>query len=190
MLIDGHALEVVRSHKVLGLVIQNDLKWNTHIESVVSKASKRLYIIRILRRGGVPVEDLLSIYFALIRSVLEYCCVVWHHALPLYLADVLERVQKRALRIILPGYSYREALAQLGCSRLDERREQHCLNTMKRIEIEGPLSKYVPLSRASSNDYELRNSNTLTTIKFRTEKYRRSFFPSTVALYNSYSKET
>ena len=26
LLIDGHALEVVRSHKVLGLVIQNDLK--------------------------------------------------------------------------------------------------------------------------------------------------------------------
>ena len=39
LLIDGHALEVVRSHKVLGLVIQNDLKWNAHIESVVSKAS-------------------------------------------------------------------------------------------------------------------------------------------------------
>ena len=37
LLIDGHALEVVRSHKVLGLVIQNDLKWNEHIESVISK---------------------------------------------------------------------------------------------------------------------------------------------------------
>ena len=61
---------------------------------------------------------------------------------------------------------------------------------MKRIEIEGQLSKYVPLSRASSNDYELRNSNTLTTIKCRTERYRRSFFPNTVALYNSYNKET
>jgi hypothetical protein len=67
LLIDRHELEVGRSHKVLGLVIRNDLKWNAHIESVVSKASKRLYIIRILRRGGVPVEDLLSIYFALIR---------------------------------------------------------------------------------------------------------------------------
>ncbi len=52
------------------------LKWNDHIESVVSKASKCLYIIRTLRRGGVPAEDLLTIYFALIRSVLEYCCVV------------------------------------------------------------------------------------------------------------------
>ena len=92
----------MRSHKVLGLVIQNDLKWNDHIESVVSKASKRLYIIRTLRRGGVPAEDLLTIYFALIRSVLEYCCVVWHHSIPLYLDNEVERVQRRALRIILP----------------------------------------------------------------------------------------
>ena len=87
LLIDGHALEVVQSHKVLGLVIQNDLKWNDHIDSVVSKASKRSYIFRTLRCGGVPTEDLLTIYFALIRPVLEYCCVVWHHPIPLYLAN-------------------------------------------------------------------------------------------------------
>ena len=190
LLIDGHALEVVRSHKVLGLVIQNDLKWNEHIESVVSKASKRLYIIRTLRRGGVPAEDLLTIYFALIRSVLEYCCVVWHHSIPLYLANEVERVQRRALKIILPGYSYKEALIQLGCSRLDERREQLCLDTLEKIQKEGPLSKYVPLTRASSNEYQLRNSNTLTLIKCRTERYRRSFFPSTVALYNNSSDKT
>lgn len=170
---------------VLGLVIQSDLKWNDHVESVVSKASKRLYIIRSLRQGGVPVQDLLTIYFALIGSVLEYCCVVWHHALPLYLADELERVQKRALRIILPGYSYKEALARFGCSRLDERREQLYLNTMRSIEKEVPLSKYVPLTRACTNDYELRNSNTLTTIKCRTERYRCSFFPRTVVLLNN-----
>ena len=190
LLIDGRALEVVRSHKVLGLVIQNDLKWNDHIESVVSKASKRLYIIRTLLRGGVPAEDLLTIYFALIRSVLEYCCVVWHHSIPLYLANEVERVQRRALKIILPGYSYKEALIQLGCSRLDERREQLCLGTLEKIQMEGPLSKYVPLTRASPNEYQLRNSNTLTLIKCRTERYRLSFFPSTVALYNNTSDKT
>ena len=120
LLIDGHALEVVRSHKVLGLVIQNDLKWNEHIDSVVSKVSKRLYIIPTLRRGGVPTEDLLTLYFALIRPVLEYCCVVWHHYVPLCRANEVGRVQRRVLKIILPGYSYREALIQLGCSRLDQ----------------------------------------------------------------------
>ena len=104
LLIDVQVLEIVQSHKVLGLIIQNNnyLKWNEHIDSVVSKASKRLYIIRTLRRSGVPAEDLLEIYFAIIRSVLEYCCVVWHNTLPSYLANQFERVQKRALRIILP----------------------------------------------------------------------------------------
>ena len=66
-----HALQI---NKVLGLVIQNNLKWNNHIESIVTKASKRLHILRILRRGGVEINDLVTIYTALIRSLLEYCC--------------------------------------------------------------------------------------------------------------------
>ena len=132
----------------------------------------------------------MTIYFALIGSVLEYCCVVWHHSIPLYLANEVERVQRRALKIILPGYSYKEALIQLGCSRLDERREQLCLDTLEKIPMEGPLSKHVPLTRASSNEYQLKNSNNLTLIKCRTERYRRSFFSSTVALYNNSSDKT
>ena len=60
------------------------------------EASKHLYILWVLhvRRGGVPAEDLFAIYMyiVLILSVLEYCCVVWHHALPAYLSDSVERV--------------------------------------------------------------------------------------------------
>ena len=82
--IDGQVLETVRSQKVLGLVIQDNLKWNENTCMIVSKASKRLNIIRVLPRGGVSAADLLVIYAALVRSVLEYCCVVWHNALPAY----------------------------------------------------------------------------------------------------------
>jgi hypothetical protein len=35
-----------------------------------------------------------------IRPVLEYAAAVFHHALPKYLEEVLERVQKRSLSII------------------------------------------------------------------------------------------
>jgi hypothetical protein len=43
----------VQSHKVLGLIIQNNLKWDEQIRSIVTKASKRLYGLRVLcRRGG------------------------------------------------------------------------------------------------------------------------------------------
>ena len=60
---------------------------------IVSKVSKRLHIILVLRRGGVCAADLLVIYVALVRSVLEYCCVVWHlNALPAYLSSEIERI--------------------------------------------------------------------------------------------------
>ena len=76
LIINGHALETVYSHKVLVLIIQKNLKWNEHINSIISKASKRLHILRVLRRSGVPIVDFITIYVSLIRSVLEYCCVV------------------------------------------------------------------------------------------------------------------
>ena len=66
----------LHSHKLLGLIIQKTLKWSDHINSVVSKASKRLYILRVLRQSGIPVEDLVTRYYALVRSLLEYFCVV------------------------------------------------------------------------------------------------------------------
>ena len=69
--IDGQQLELVTSHKVLGLVIQNNLKWNNHIEYIVTKASKRLQILRVLRRGSVEINDLITIYIALIHPYLN-----------------------------------------------------------------------------------------------------------------------
>ena len=70
--IDGQVLETVRSHKVLGLVIQDNLKRNEHIGMIVSKASKCLHSICVLRRGGVSSSDLVAVSAALVRSVLEY----------------------------------------------------------------------------------------------------------------------
>ena len=74
LIIDGHTLETVQSHKVLGLIIQNNLKWDEQIFSSVTKASKRLYALRILSRGKVPPADRINVFHELIRSILEYCC--------------------------------------------------------------------------------------------------------------------
>ena len=114
------------AHKVLGVTIQSNLKWDLHINEVVAKVSKRLHILRVLKRGGVPPTDPLKVYFALIRSVLEYCCPVLRNALPVKLSDNIERVQKRALRIIFPALHHQEALATNGCVSLHTRRMELC----------------------------------------------------------------
>ena len=95
-----------RPFQVVGVDFAGPIKYRVtqkKVNEVVAKASKRLHILRVLKRGGVPPADLLKVYFALIRSVLEYCCPVWHNALPVKLSDSIERVQKRALRIIYPA---------------------------------------------------------------------------------------
>ncbi|RMX37904.1 hypothetical protein pdam_00007045, partial [Pocillopora damicornis] len=56
------------------------------------------------------------------RSVLEYACQVFHSSLPYYLSEELERIQKRALRIIFPYASYNSALKEAGIPSLYDRR--------------------------------------------------------------------
>ena len=55
--------------------------------------------------------------------VLEYACPVFHHSLPQYLSNEMERLQKRALQIIQPDLSYAEALVALDITSLYERRK-------------------------------------------------------------------
>ena len=110
---------------------------------IVSKASKRLHIIRVLRRGGVSAADLLVIYVALVRSFLEHRCVVWHNALPAYLSSEIERIQLRVLSIIYPRFSYQEALQRAKIGRLDDRRNELCMRAFDKITKGGPLSKHL-----------------------------------------------
>jgi hypothetical protein len=60
--INDQQVELVTSFKILGLTINNHLKWNDNVAIVVRKASRRLYIFLVLRRSGIPSADLLSIY--------------------------------------------------------------------------------------------------------------------------------
>jgi hypothetical protein len=126
--IDGIPIDVVDCHKVFGTVLNSLLKWTDHVNMITKKAAKCLYIIRTLKRSGMTADDLLTIYIALIRSVLEYFAQFGTCTnLPSYLSEQIERLQKRVLRIIFPSLSYREALSAADCVRLDDNRERLCL---------------------------------------------------------------
>ena len=69
----------------------------------------------------MSAHDSFMVNCSFVRSVIEYACVVFA-ALPQYLSDSLERIQKRALAIIFPGSTYSEALNLAGISTLQNRR--------------------------------------------------------------------
>ena len=64
---------------------------------IVNKACKKLYSLRVLYRAGVSRASILKEYLTTIRPVLEDAVPVWQSVAD-YLADVIESVQKRALR--------------------------------------------------------------------------------------------
>ena len=168
------------------LTIQNDLKWGLHIEDIVKKASKRLHIIRVLQRTDVPPQELVRIYISLIRSILEYCCPVWHTSLAQYLSDDVEKIQKETFRIICPSLSYTEAINFFGCSNMYDRRHDICLKTMNKIEQNNDhLSRLLPLTRKSVHGRHLRNCSNYSQFVCRTTRFKNSFFPSLIDRANS-----
>ena len=98
--IHGTPLERVSVYKLLGFFISADLRWETHIEYIISKAASRLYFVKQLKRAGLSSSHLLHFYTTVIRPVLEYASPLWHPTLTKSQIDRLEAVQRRAIKVI------------------------------------------------------------------------------------------
>ena len=81
---NGIAFEIVKSAKILGLTVRNDLKWNDHLNNITAKASRRIYLLKQLKRAGIDRKSLIQFHCACIRSLLEYACQAFHSSLPVY----------------------------------------------------------------------------------------------------------
>ena len=118
LLVDGKVLETVESARILGVTISCNLKWNNHVNDVIKRANKRLYFLVLLKRARVPADDIINFYCTTIRPVLENCAQIFHHVLPAYLSDTIERIQRRTLSIISPELSYHDSLDRQGLASL------------------------------------------------------------------------
>ena len=110
MKINDCVLKRVSSYKLLGLWIDDDLKWNSNTEYVVKKAAKRLYFLKTLKGYSAPPADLKIFYISAIRSIVEYGAQIWHGSLTQEQSKDTERIQRRAMKIICPGKTYEQAL--------------------------------------------------------------------------------
>ena len=68
--INNTAVERVNVTKLVGVQIQSDLKWDIHVDSVVTTASTKLHFLLSLKKAGLSREDLLKFYCSVIRSQL------------------------------------------------------------------------------------------------------------------------
>ena len=93
--INDKDIDVIDSTRLLGTIIQKDLRWDLNTAQVVRKANARMEILRRVSSFGAPIQDLKDIYILFIRSLLEQSATVWHSSLTEENAEDLERVQKK-----------------------------------------------------------------------------------------------
>ncbi|CAB3993653.1 Hypothetical predicted protein [Paramuricea clavata] len=135
-IIVSNVVERVTNYKLLGVQLSEDHKWNKHVDYIYKKACKKLYSLRVLRRAGVQQRNILKVDLTTIRPVLEYAVPVWQ-AIPVYLSERLESIQRRALRIIFPSIdNYDEAMMMAQTPTLKSIREQLCKKYMTKMKKE------------------------------------------------------
>ena len=180
-------LENVESIKYLGVIITKDLKWNTHISNVCTKANRTL---GFLRRNlfSCPQDVREAAYKVLVRPILEYGSSVWD---PHYegLIDDLEKVQKRAARFVTRNYTYEKGsmtgiLKKLKWESLQKRRKDNriillCKGLKGRAKI--PTDRdLIPKNRRCRNQHSL----AFQIPSASTNAYLHSFFPQTIRDWN------
>ena len=111
-----------REEKDLGVVFEDNLKFNKHITVTVNKANKLLGMVK-RTFSFMDKELFLTVYKSLIRSVLDYGSPVWNPSTKKY-RQLLENVQRRATKIVpeLKELSYQERLKALNLPTLYYRR--------------------------------------------------------------------
>ena len=147
----------MNSAKSLGVTRTHDLRWNSHIDNITSKANRTLaFPSRNLRISSNSPNT--SAYNTLVRPTLEYACTAWDPYTQRNI-DKLEMVQRRAARFALNRHNNTSSvsgmLIQLGWYPLQIRRQalRLCmmyklhngladLGTQQRMRPQSPIFSY------------------------------------------------
>jgi len=165
--IKNEAVEQVDNFKYLGTILDKNLSFSAHVDSVCKKANQRVYLLRKLKSFDVSAPILETVYRSLIESILTFNIITWFGNLSVKDRARLSRVVKLAGRIIgsqqkqLPDLYHQAVYRKARKIRLDPTHPLH--NSFQllpsRRRLRAPLAK--------------RNL------------YKRSFIPSAISILNA-----
>lgn len=125
--INSNRLQSVTEIRDLGVNFDCKLSFDAHYIKITSNSLKLLgFITR--SSSHFSTDTMKLIYCSLVRSSLEYCSIVWNPYYNVHIENI-EKVQKKFLRYIAyklgltrDEYDYRDILATLNISTLEQRR--------------------------------------------------------------------
>lgn len=126
-------IELVEDAKLLGVLLSHNLSFEKHLTFVLASCSKRFYLLKNLRDGGMPLCKLSEIFCSLVVSRVSYCVSAWGGFLNAEQTGKINALFKRARRYGFTEHTYdfngiiESADVELFCRM---QREEHCLHNI------------------------------------------------------------
>ena len=160
-------VESVKTFKYLGTVLDSNLSFTTHVDTVCKKANQRMYLIRKLKTFDVDKKMLEMIYRSLVESILTFNIVTFYGHLTVKQKNRLNKIVNIATKLInLKQKSlndlYQQAISKKSRSIIND--PTHPLHSCFEIMPSGKRYR---------------------TPAFKRQLYNKSFIPSAVRFLNS-----
>ena len=89
----------VQVHKLLGLYVDSNLTWNTHVTKLCAKLRSRLYLFNQVKRL-MPLHARKLYFSGMVQPLIDYGCVIWGSCGHSLLMNV-HKMMKQYARVIL-----------------------------------------------------------------------------------------
>ena len=94
----NHSLSRVSSTKSLGVVMDDRLNWDEHVNSIVKRISRGIAGLRAVGKF-VSLNTMKILYNSLIQSLFHYCATLWNNA-NVPQRYCFQNLQNREVRVI------------------------------------------------------------------------------------------
>ena len=195
---NGSPVKRVTEQKHLGLIVQPNLSFEKHITEKLTKAKKNIGIIKHLNRF-LPFKTLVQMYFALSRSHLDYCDIIYHlpetiHQPPegVSLKSLMEKIEKvqysagLAITGAWQGTDRVKLYEELGWESLSDRRKSRRILQFHKI-VDQATPSYLREKIPPNRNVMIPLPNVFQVARIRprpTDRYLWSFFPNAIAGWN------
>ena len=179
-------LERVRNYKQLGLYLDENLNWESHINYTIQKTKKLIHMFKLIRYK-IDFKTSEKLYKGLIASIIDYCSMFYINATQKNIKRITRLIYHCAL-IVIKGtrfISELKLLKELGWNNFQERTNYLSITMFAKIKLtQTPRIIYnkffldLPLNVG-------RNVGKLKIIFSKKNKFYNSFYLKMIRLWNT-----
>ena len=178
--LDNHVLSHVQQINFLGLNIQENLSWESHITKITQTLNRSSFAIRILK-PVTNAQTLRSIYFASFHSIMRYGIIFWGNSSH---AQSLFKLQKRVIRVMVDA-KYLESCKPIF--------KEHKILPLPSLYVYEILlyvrkQKHLFIQNNEFHNHNTRQKEDLHVLHHSTALYKNGVLNSGIRLYNNLPK--